>query len=61
MSISNEIKRMMSLLESELGNVKPLITEVDDPQIETSTSPLENSIKIDCWGGERIYHKWTNI
>jgi len=52
MSISNEIKRMMSLLESELGNVKPLITEVDDPQIETSTSPLANSIKIDCWGGK---------
>ena len=52
MSISNEIKRMMSLLESELGNVKPLITEVGDPQIDTSTSPLDRSLKIDCWGGK---------
>jgi len=51
MSVNYEIKRMMSLLESELGNVKPLITEEDKP-VETSTSPLENSIKIDCWGGK---------
>jgi hypothetical protein len=51
MSISNEIKRMMSLLESELGNVKPLITEEDKP-VDVSVGPLENSIKIDCWGGK---------
>jgi hypothetical protein len=46
MSINNEIKRMMSLLESELGNVKPLITE--EP-VEESTSPLDRSLKINCW------------
>jgi len=49
MSVSNEIKRMMSLLESELGNVKPLITEEGEPPVTVSTSPLENSIKIGCW------------
>ena len=46
MSINNEIKRMMFLLESELGNVKPLITE--EP-VEESTSPLDRSLKINCW------------
>jgi hypothetical protein len=49
MSVNNEIKRMMSLLESELGNVKPLITEEEKPVADV-VGPLENSIKIDCWG-----------
>lgn len=49
MSVNYEIKRMMSLLESELGNVKPLITEEGEPPVTVSTSPLENSIKIGCW------------
>ena len=49
MSISNEIKRMMSLLESELGNVKPLITEEGEIPVESSTSPLDRSLKINCW------------
>ena len=49
MSISNEIKRMMSLLESELGNVKPLITEEGEIPVESSTSPLDRSLKINFW------------
>ena len=53
MSISNEIKRMMSLLESELGNVKPLITEEGEPPIEASKGPLERSISIGCWANKK--------
>ena len=49
MSISNEIKRMMSLLESELGNVKPLITEQGEPPIEVSDSPLKRAVNVGCW------------
>lgn len=49
MSISNEIKRMMSLLESELGNVKPLITEEGEPPIEVSDSPLKRAVNVGCW------------
>jgi len=52
MSINNEIKRMMSLLESELGNVKPLITEEDKP-VEDSVGPLERSIKVNCWANKK--------
>jgi hypothetical protein len=52
MSINNEIKRMMSLLESELGNVKPLITEEDKP-VEDSVGPLERSIKVGCWANKK--------
>ena len=49
MSISNEIKRMMSLLESELGNVKPLITEQGEPPIEVLDSPLKRAVNVGCW------------
>lgn len=49
MSISNEIKRMMSLLESELGNVKPLITEQGETPIEVSDSPLKRAVNVGCW------------
>jgi len=49
MSINNEIKRMMSLLESELGNVKPLITEQGEPPIEVSDSPLKRAVNVGCW------------
>lgn len=49
MSINNEIKRMMSLLESELGNVKPLITEQGELPIEVSDSPLKRAVNVGCW------------
>jgi hypothetical protein len=49
MSISNEIKRMMFLLESELGNVKPLITEEGEPPIEVLDSPLKRAVNVGCW------------
>jgi hypothetical protein len=54
MSVNNEIKRMMSLLESELGNVKPLISEEDKP-VEVSGGPLERSLKMgppNCWANK---------
>ena len=59
MNISEEIKRMMSLLESEMGNVKPLISEDDKPPIESVNGPegiLMRAIQaVDasgktCWG-----------
>ena len=56
MSINNEIKRMMSLLESEMGDVKPLLNEQGDPQtppVEASKSPLERSIATGCWTNKR--------
>ena len=49
MSVNDEIKRMMSLLESELGNVKPLLNEQGTPPVVASNSPLQNSINIGCW------------
>ena len=49
MSVNDEIKRMMSLLESELGNVKPLLNEQGTTPVVASTSPLQNSINIGCW------------
>ena len=49
MNISEEIKRMMSLLESELGNVKPLITEQGELPIEVSDSPLKRAVNVGCW------------
>ena len=56
MSINNEIKRMMSLLESEMGDVKPLLNEQGDPQtppVEVSKGPLERSIATGCWTNKR--------
>ena len=49
MNISEEIKRMMSLLESELGNVKPLITEQGELPIKVSDSPLKRAVNVGCW------------
>ena len=50
MSVNNEIKRMMSLLESELGNVKPLINEAGEtPPVEASKGPLERAVATGCW------------
>ena len=49
MNVNNEIKRMMSLLESELGNVKPLITEDDVTPIEDTTSPLKRALAVGCF------------
>ena len=53
MSVNNEIKRMLSLLESELGNVKPLITEEGEQPVEESKGPLERSISIGCWANKK--------
>jgi hypothetical protein len=54
MSINNEIKRMMSLLESEMGNVKPLINEEGEkPPVEASKGPLERSIATGCWTNKK--------
>jgi len=39
MNISEEIKRMMSLLESEMGNVKPLINEEGEPSVTAVDTP----------------------
>jgi hypothetical protein len=41
MNISEEIKRMMSLLESEMGNVKPLINEELEPPVTAVDEPKE--------------------
>ncbi len=52
MNINNEIKRMMSLLESKLGDAKPLITEgpsEENTNVDPSTGPLERSISTNCW------------
>ena len=52
MNVNYEIKRMMSLLESELGNVKPLINEAGEtatPPVEASNSPLERAVSTGCW------------
>ena len=57
MNISEEIKRMMSLLESELGNVKPLITEEGDGTgVETDNTPegiLKRAINTGCWADKK--------
>ena len=51
MNISEEIKRMMSLLESEMGNVKPLINEDDEPVTEVNGPKdiLKRAINTGCW------------
>jgi hypothetical protein len=52
MNISEEIKRMMSLLESEMGNVKPLITEQEEVPVITVDGPegiLMRAINTSCW------------
>ena len=51
MNISEEIKRMMSLLESEMGNVKPLINEEDEPITEVNGPKdiLKRAISTGCW------------
>ena len=52
MNISEEIKRMMSLLESEMGNVKPLINEEGEPPVTAVDTPekiLKNAITTGCW------------
>ena len=53
MNVSEEIKRMMSLLESEMGNVKPLLNEQGkETQIESDTTPkgiLLRAINTGCW------------
>ena len=52
MNISEEIKRMMSLLESEMGNVKPLITEQEEVPVITVDGPegiLMRAINTGCW------------
>ena len=55
MNISEEIKRMMSLLESEMGNVKPLIneegpvTEVDTPQMVLTRAMSAQVNGKSCW------------
>jgi hypothetical protein len=57
MNISEEIKRMLSLLESELGNVKPLITEEGDGTgVETDNTPegiLKRAINTGCWADKK--------
>ena len=53
MSVNNEIKRMLSLLESELGNVKPLITEEGEQPIAESKGPLERSVAVGCWANKK--------
>jgi hypothetical protein len=53
MNISEEIKRMMSLLESEMGNVKPLINEDDKLSVTPVDGPegiLMKAINTGCWG-----------
>jgi len=52
MNISEEIKRMMSLLESEMGNVKPLITEegeVPVTPVNGGGGILMKAINTGCW------------
>ena len=57
MNISEEIKRMMSLLESEMGNVKPLITEepevpvteVDTPEMILTRAMSAKVGDKSCW------------
>jgi hypothetical protein len=52
MNISEEIKRMMSLLESEMGNVKPLINEVDElpvTPVDGAEGILMKAINTGCW------------
>jgi hypothetical protein len=53
MNISEEIKRMMSLLESEMGDVKPLIDEEGEkPPVEPVSGPegiLKRAISTGCW------------
>jgi len=52
MNISEEIKRMMSLLESEMGNVKPLINEELEPPVTPVDGPegiLMRAINTGCW------------
>jgi hypothetical protein len=52
MNISEEIKRIMSLLESEMGNVKPLITEegeVPVTPVDGGEGILMKAINTGCW------------
>jgi hypothetical protein len=64
MNVSEEIKRMMSLLESEMGNVKPLINEEGEtPPVESVGGPediLMNAIKTGCWGKKGYKFDATN-
>jgi hypothetical protein len=57
MNISEEIKRMMSLLESEMGDVKPLIDEEGEkPPVESVSGPediLKRAISTGCWRNKK--------
>lgn len=56
MNISEEIKRMMSLLESEMGNVKPLITEDGEEPVIDVNGPkdiLKRAISTGCWANKK--------
>jgi hypothetical protein len=57
MNISEEIKRMMSLLESEMGDVKPLINEEGEkPPVESVSGPediLKRAISTGCWRNKK--------
>lgn len=68
MNISEEIKRMMSLLESETGNVKPLITEegevpvtaVDDPTEVLTRAMFAQVNGKSCWDEKNYVWDKTN-
>ena len=68
MSISEEIKRMMSLLESEMGNVKPLIneqvkppvTEVDTPEKVLTRAMSAKVGDKSCWETKGFVWDKTN-
>ncbi len=56
MNISEEIKRMMSLLDSKMGNVKPLISEENEPNVESVSGPediLKRAISTGCWTNKK--------
>lgn len=56
MNISEEIKRMMSLLDSKMGNVKPLISEENEPNVESVSGPediLKRAINTGCWTNKK--------
>ena len=66
MNISEEIKRMMSLLESETGNVKPLITE-EGPvtAVDEATEVLTRAMSAQvngksCWDEKGFVWDKTN-
>jgi hypothetical protein len=66
MNISEEIKRMMSLLESEMGNVKPLITEeepvtaVDEPKEVLTRAMFAQVNGKSCWDEKGFVWDKTN-